>query len=41
MRNLVSIRTYINNVEGLVDGLFGIKGESSIDFSRDFAGNDF
>lgn len=31
--------THLYNVQGLIDGGFGIKGESGIDFSGNLAGD--
>lgn len=32
---------YLNNAQSLVDGGFRIKGETGIDFGRNFTGDDF
>lgn len=36
----VARATYINNLEGLVDGGLGIEREAGVDLGRDTAGND-
>lgn len=36
---LPSAKTYLDNVQSLVDGALRIKGETGIDFSGNFTGN--